>query len=69
MQSLWFETSFHGNQAVLILMVTVQLLGICEFMGLNNQERAKMHSCNVAQILKMFYVFQIQSVVVPVYSV
>ena len=58
--SLWLETSSHGNQAVLILMATVQLLSICEFMGLNKQERAKMRSCNVAQLLKVFYVFKIQ---------
>ena len=60
MQLLWFETISHGNQAVLILMVTVQLLSICEFTGLNKQELAKVHSCNVAQMLKMFYVFKIQ---------
>ena len=59
MQLLWLETSSHGNQAVLILMVTVQLVNICEFMGLNKQERAKMHSCNVAQMLKVFYMFKI----------
>ena len=56
MQLLWLETISHGNQAVLILMVTAQLL-ICEIMGLNKQELAKMHTvanCNVEQMLKMF---------------
>ena len=60
MQSLWLETSSRGNQAVLILMVTVQLLSICKFMSLNRQERAKMHSCNVAQMLQVFYMFKIR---------
>ena len=60
MQSLRLETSSHANQAVLISMVTVQLRSICEFMGLNEQESAHMRSCNVAQMLKVVYVFKIQ---------